>query len=304
VIGATSVSIEGVPGQNLAATGSTEIAAPTQNTTYTLVATNESGTVRESATVVIASAECTVTNVPAGDVLFLREGPGAGYPVVIELANGARVDPFGRNPTGDWLKVIARDVAREGWVAANFVACTNVPDMSVYPTVAPNLVPTLAPTATPTPTPTTPPTPTNAPTPTPTFTPTPSPTPTPIFISGGLVTFRVQQGGRTSILLQNPNGPPIPLVFDKDDAEVLDYTPHNGGRYAIWVLEGGQQKVFIIDRNGSLVGGPITGGWTSVTDGDWSNDGQRLVVEALTGSNVEYYYYDAGGNLISQPAFP
>lgn len=301
VLDAASVSIEGVPGQNLSATGSTEVATPAQNTTYTLVATNESGTVRQSATVVIASAECAVANVPAGDVLSLREGPAVGYPVVIELANGARVDPFGRNPTGDWLKVIARDVAREGWVAANFVACTNVPDMSVYPTVAPNLVPTLAPTATPTPTPTTPPTPTNPP-PTATFTPTP--TPTPIFISGGRVTFRVQQGGRTSILLQNPNGQPIPLVFDKDDAEVLDYTPHNGGRYAIWVLEGGQQKVFIIDVNGNLAGGPITGGWTSITDGDWSNDGQRLVVEALNGAAVAYYYYDAGGNFIGQPAFP
>jgi hypothetical protein len=298
VIGAVSVSIEGVPGQNLAATGSTEVAVPSQNTTYTLVATNDAGTVRESATVVIASAECTVANVPAGDALFLREGPGAGYPVVINLANGARVDPFGRNATGDWLKVIARDVAREGWVAANFVVCTNVPDMSVYPTVAPNLIPTLAPTATPTPTPTTPPTPTDAPTPTPTA------TATPLFVSGGLVTYRVQEGGRTAIYLQGANGQPIPLVFDKDDAEVLDYTPNNGGRYAIWVLEGGQQKVFIISQAGSLVGSPITGGWTSITDGDWSNDGQRLVLEALNGSAVAYYYYDANGTFLGQPIFP
>jgi hypothetical protein len=298
VAGATSVSIEGVPGQNLAATGSTEIAAPSQNTTYTLVATNDAGTVRESATVVIASAECTVANVPAGDVLNLREGPGAGYPVVTTLTNGARVDPFGRNATGDWLKVIARDVAREGWVAAAFVVCTNVPDISVYPTVAPNLIPTLAPTATPTPTPTTPPTATDAPT------ATPTPTATPIFVSGGLVTYRIQEGGRTAIYQQGANGQSIPLVFDKDDAEVLDYTPHNGGRYAIWVLEGGQQKIFIISQAGSLVGSPITGGWTSITDGDWSNDGQRLVVEALNGTAVAYYYYDANGNFVGQPVFP
>lgn len=304
VVGAASVSIEGVPGQNLSASGSLEIDAPTANTTYNLIATNSSGTVQQTASVVIASAECTVANVPGGEVLYLREGPGPFYTVVIELANGTRVDPFGRNATGDWLKVIARDASREGWVGSNFVSCTNVPDMSIYPTVQPNLIPTLAPSATPTPSPTTPPTGTPQPTPTATNTPTATPTNTPVFISTGLVTYRVQEGGRTNIYLQGPTGGRIPLVFDKDDAEVLDYTPMNGGRFAIWVSEGGQQKVFIIDQGGNLAGGPITGGWTSITDGDWSNDGQRLVLEVLTGAVVNYLYYDASGNATGAPAFP
>jgi len=303
VIGATAVSIEGVPGQNLGATGSVEVAAPSQNTTYTLVATNDGGTVRESATVVIASAECTIANAPEGSTI-LREGPGATYPEIITLANGTRVDPFGRNPSGDWLKVVARDQSREGWVAQTFVTCTNVPDMSIYPTVQPNLIPTLAPTPSPTLTPSQVPSGTPEPTFTPSATFTPTPTPTPVFVSGGAITYRVQEGGRTTIYRQGPNGGRVALVFDKDDAEVLDYTPANGGRYAIWVVEGGQQKVFIISQNGDLLGGPITGAWTSTTDGDWSNDGQRLVLQAAHGDTVRYHYYDAGGNLLGEPTFP
>jgi len=189
-------------------------------------------------------------------------------------------------------------------VGSNFISCTNAPDISEYPTVQPELIPTLQASATPTASPTTPPTGTPQPTNTPTSTPTATPTATPVFVSGGLVTYRVQEGGRTSIYLQGPNGGRIPLVFDKDDAEVLDFTPQNGGRFAIWVAEGGQQKVFIIDQGGNLVGGPITGGWTSVTDGDWSNDGNTLVLEVLTGAVVNYIYYDSAGNVKGAPVFP
>jgi pSer/pThr/pTyr-binding forkhead associated (FHA) protein/uncharacterized protein YraI len=301
-IGATSVSIEGVPGQNFPATGSVEVPAPSANTTYTLVATNETGTVRQEVTVVISSAECTVTNVVAPDRLNMYEGPAGGYAIVVQLDNGTRVDPLGRNSTGDWLKV--RAAGREGWVATNFITCTGVADLAVYPTVNPAQIPTLAPTATLTPVPPTA-TGTSVPsTATPTNTPSPTPTATPVFTSGGLITYRVQSGGRTTIYLQNTNGAPIALVFDKDDANMLDYTPNNGGRFAIWVVEGGQQKVFIINREGQLVGGPITGGWGDITDADWSYDGQRLVIEAVTAGATNYHYYDANGSALGQPALP
>ncbi len=301
-IGATSVSIEGVPGQNFPAAGSVEAPAPSANTTYTLIAANETGTVRQAVTVVISSAECTVTNVAAPDRLNMRQGPAGGYAVVVQLDNGTRVDPLGRNSAGDWLKV--RAAGREGWVAANFITCIGVADLSVYPTVDPALVPTLPPTVTNTPIPPTATGTSVPPTQTPTHTPTPTSTPTPIFNSGGLVTYREVSGGRTTLYLQNANGGRVTLVFDKDDANVLDYTPNNGGRFAIWTLEGGQHKVFIIDRNGQLVGGPITGGWTEITDGDWSYDGQRLVVEAVTGGSPTYYFYDGSGNALGQPSLP
>jgi pSer/pThr/pTyr-binding forkhead associated (FHA) protein len=305
VLGATSVSIQGLASQNLSATGSVEVPAPTANTTYTLVATNDAGTTKQDLTVVISSANCTVANVTNGDKLNLREGPGAGYAVVVALDNGTRLDPIGRNATGDWLNV--RAAGRVGWVSTSFVTCANVADLSVYPTVAPNLIPTLAPTPTHTavpPTDTPVPSGTPAPTHTPTATPTLTPTPTPIFNSGGLLTYRVQQGGKTTIFLQNPNGGPITLLAGMDDAEVLAYTAANGGRFAIWALEGSAQKVYIVDVSSNPVGNPITGTWNVVNDANWSNDGQRLVVEATTGAAVGYYYYDANGNFLAQPSFP
>jgi pSer/pThr/pTyr-binding forkhead associated (FHA) protein len=305
VLDATTIHIEGVSNQNFPAAGSVEIPAPTANTTYTMVASNESGDVRQEITVVISAADCLVANVPGGEAFNLREGPGATYAAIVPLSNGIRLDPVGRNATGEWIKV--RAAGREGWVPANFVSCSNVPDLSVYPTVAPDLIPTLAPTATPTlPPPTAAPLPTGTtpPTNTPPPTDTPTPTATPVLASGGLVTYRVQQGGKTSIFLQNAGGGPITLVADKDDAEVLDYTPQNGGRFAIWVSEGGAQKIYIVDQAGGQVGNPITGGWNSINDGNWSNDGQRLVVEATTGANIDYFYFDANGAPLGQPALP
>jgi hypothetical protein len=173
--------------------------------------------------------------------------------------------------------------------------------LSVYPTVAPNLIPTPAPTPTPTPIPASA-TPTFTPTPKPTATNTP--TATPVLSSGGLVTYKTQQGGHTSIFLQPPTGAPIALLSGKDDAEVLAYTPANGGRFAIWALEGAAQKIYIVSQAGSAVGNPITGSWDIINDADWSNDGKTLVVEAQTGSTVNYYFYDANGNPLAQPVFP
>lgn len=301
-IGAETVTIEGVPGQDFPPSGSVEVPAPSANTTFTLVAANATGIVRQPVTVVISAAECTVSGVPAPDRLSLRAGPAGGYPVVVQVDNGTRVDPLSRTSAGDWLQV--RAAGLEGWVTSNFITCTGIDNLNVYPTVNPATLPTLAPTETVTPVPATPTNTTLPPTATPTVTPTPTPTATPLFASGGLITYRVQTGGRTTIYLQNATGAPIALVFDKDDANVLDYTPNNGGRFAIWVLEGGLQKVFIIDRSGTLVGGPITGGWTEITDGDWSYDGQRLVVEAITAGATNYHFYDASGGALGQPALP
>jgi Tol biopolymer transport system component len=70
------------------------------------------------------------------------------------------------------------------------------------------------------------------------------------------------------------------------------------------VVEGGAQKIYIVDRNGGQIGSPITGGWTLINDGNWSNDGQRLVVEATTGTTIDYFYYDANGSPLGQPAMP
>jgi len=286
VVGAEVVSIEGVPAQTFdPQTGNLEIPAPTSTTIYTLVAANASGTLRQELQVTVTSAGCVVSNVSQ---LNMRTGPSVFYPVVETLLNGTTVEPVGRNATADWLRVKA--VGKEGWVASDFITCGVA--FNVFPTVDPAFISPPPPTLTP------------GPTLTPSLPPPPQPSTTPVFSSLGFVTYRVQTGGRTTIYLQGKTGGPIPLLADKDDAEVLDFTPNNGGRFAIWALESGVHKVYIVGLGGNLLGGPLTSGWTSVTDGDWSIDGQHLVIEAVNGDTPAYYYFDANGNLTSQPTFP
>ena len=169
-----------------------------------------------------------------------------------------------------------------------------LPTLTPLPTNTPTLTPTLEPSGTPQPTSTAsqiPPT------------NTPQPTQTPVFTGGGFITYKVQSGGNTSILLLSSNGSTVTLISGVDDAEVLDYNS-NRDRFALWVKDGGTEYVYIIRNNGEQVGNRINQGWESVTDGDWSIDGARLVVEALAGGVPVYYFYQANGNFLGQGSFP
>ncbi len=160
VAGATTVSIEGVPGAS-GATGSAQIDPPAANKTYKLVATNDAGTMEQSITISVSSAGCVL--VSSAD---MREGPSDKYRVIDTLAAGTNVSPVSRNGTGEWLRVQAN---KEGWIPAGSVNCANVKVLEI-PTVSPADVPPQ-----PTDTPTITPTPTQTPTSTPTVTPTPKP---------------------------------------------------------------------------------------------------------------------------------
>ncbi len=175
VAGATTVSIEGVPGAS-GATGSAQIDPPTANKPYKLVATNEAGTVEQAITISVSSAGCIM--VSSAD---MREGPSEKYRAIDTLAAGTNVSPVSRNGTGEWLRVQAN---KEGWIPAGSVNCANVKVLNI-PTVSPADVPP-QPTDTPTITPTPTATPTS--TPTPTATPTITPTPHP----GTLVPFPIR----------------------------------------------------------------------------------------------------------------
>ncbi|MBI5564836.1 MAG: FHA domain-containing protein [Chloroflexi bacterium] len=161
VAGATTVSIEGVPGVS-GTTGSAQIDPPAASKTYKLVATNEAGTVEQSITISVSSAGCVM--ISSAD---MREGPSEKYRVIDLIAAGVTVSPVSRNGTGEWLRVQAN---KEGWIPAGSVNCANVKILDI-PTVSPADVP-----PEPTNTPTITPTPTNTPVPTDTPTPTPSPT--------------------------------------------------------------------------------------------------------------------------------
>lgn len=285
--GADSVSITGVPG-TFTATGSANVSAPGATTVYRLTATNASGTASQDLTVTVIDAGCTVTGVLEGDQLNVRDGPGADYPIIEKLSNGDVVVPLVRTSTGEWLKVQAN--AKEGWASTNFIACAV--DVLAFATVSPSDV--APPPATQTPVPSA----------TATATPLPTPTATPVFASGGAITYRKQEGGRTAYYLQRFTGGPVVLLADKDDIQLLDRSPKNGGLFALLAFEGGAQNVYIIREDGGVVRGGINPGWSSVTDGDWSPDAQHLVIEAVAGGAPRYYYFDAAGNLTGNPAFP
>ena len=155
---------------------------------------------------------------------------------------------------------------------------------------------TVPPTETATPTETTPPTVA----PSVTVPPTPTLTVTPVFASSGFITYRVQQGGTTTIFIQQRNGDPVTLISSSGDAEILDYTASGGGRFAIWIRQGGSETVSIVRADGGTILAGINQGWSTVIDGDWSINGQRLVVEA----NAGYYYFDADGNFLARATFP
>jgi hypothetical protein len=138
----------------------------------------------------------------------------------------------------------------------------------------------------------------------PTDTPTATPTSTPVPVhGGGFLTYRAQNGGGVGIYLQPPEGDPVPLVTGKDDADVLAYTQAGGGRYALWVVQGGTQYVTLVQTNGAIIRENINDGWQTIVDADWTPDGQNLIVEVQNDGNVRYAYLNAGGDVVSNPNF-
>ena len=141
VVGADSVSVEGIPGSNRGMADSVEIDAPEADKTYNLIAINAAGQTKQQVTVRVSSAGCALTT--AAD---MREGPSAKYNVIDSLPAGMLVSPVGRNGTGEWLRVQAN---KEGWVNAAAIKC-NLTILD-FATISPAEIP-LEPTSSPTPT--------------------------------------------------------------------------------------------------------------------------------------------------------
>lgn len=105
----------------------------------------------------------------------IRVGPGAGFPVVTQLAPGDQLETLGISEDGRWLKVLLLN-GTEGWVLFSSAGAQLLGNQQVL-TVAQG--PTLTPSNTPTDTPTSTNTPTATPTPSATETSTNTNTPTP-----------------------------------------------------------------------------------------------------------------------------
>jgi len=79
----------------------------------------------------------------------MRQGPGANYPLVAQLAPAIPVSIVGRNTLGDWLQICCVN-GESVWVAAAYIRVVN--DITQVALIATGPAPT--PTSTPTPTPT------------------------------------------------------------------------------------------------------------------------------------------------------
>jgi tRNA A-37 threonylcarbamoyl transferase component Bud32 len=174
------------------------------------------------------------------------------------------------------------------------------PGRQPTPTPSPTATATDVPTETPTVTQTAEPTATD--TPQATATPTPTLTPTPEAVhGGGLLTYLLDEGNTVGIYLQLPTGDPVALVTGMDDAAVLDFTGAGGGIFALLTVEDGEESITIVRADGAPVQGGINAGWDSVVDADWSPDGLKLIVEAISDGDTVYVFLSADGAILSEP---
>ena len=83
----------------------------------------------------------------------VRQGPGAGYPLVAKIDKGTDITVVGRNASGTWWKVCCVNGA-DVWIADQVVTVTGpvwtVPEVTNYPPPPPTAVPSPTPLPTPT----------------------------------------------------------------------------------------------------------------------------------------------------------
>ena len=64
-----------------------------------------------------------VTDVPHGDVLNVRAGPGVNHPIIATLARDATgVEAVGTNESGRWARVSLGEIS--GWASTRFLTRT------------------------------------------------------------------------------------------------------------------------------------------------------------------------------------
>ncbi len=289
VEGAEQVSVTGLPGL-LGPAGSVEISAPAQTAVFTLVATNVFGETRQDVEIRVVTVLCAVTG---ADNLNIRQGPDFAYSTVTVAPRGTALELLERIDPPDWLRVRTPQ-GQDGWVVAAFLTCQG--DPGLLPTADPALLPpapTAASTALPSATGTLPPIIAASPTGAPRF-------------ASGQVTYQTGPPGDVSLYAIGPIGAPIPLLEHKTDLHVLDWTAFNGGTYLLWVLEGTVESVALVGADGVPVRVGIRPApqWAAVSDGNFSPDGTRFIVEAVSAGQPAYYFFDSGGNLLSAPALP
>lgn len=137
--------------------------------------------------------------------------------------------------------------------------------------------------------------------PAPIMTPTNTIVPTPVY-GISLLTYVVSTEQGVSLVASIGLGDPITLVSEVDEVMVLDYTPADGGKLAVRVVNEGAETLQIISTDGTPIRNGISQGWLRIKDARWSPDGSWLVTEADVPGLTTYYIYDGlDGALLSQP---
>ncbi|HEY4720331.1 MAG TPA: SH3 domain-containing protein, partial [Anaerolineae bacterium] len=264
VAGADSVSVEGVPGA-AGATGSVQIDPPAADKVYTLIATNSTGQTKQTLTLKVSSAGCTLTA-----AANMHEGPKEVYRVIDSLPAGTQVLPLGRNGTGEWLRVQAN---KEGWVNAAAIKC-KLPVLD-FATISPAEIP-VEPTSTPTVTP--------VPTDTPTPTLPPSPTPTATVFKPPIIVTLVKPP-----ILINP-GLFLLLAGSSLDDYVGHWVPDNSSWNGVVVID-------IVKKNSTQLGVHAYG-QCSPSYCDWGE-----VIVNFTGSPVVANFSNGGQLTITMNSY-
>lgn len=144
--------------------------------------------------------------------------------------------------------------------------------------------------------------PTGTPTPeTPAEEPTSSLSPTPRF-GGSLLTYKTGSAGQVSLVVVPVDGEPITILGPVSDVTVLDYTPADGGKLALKVVDESVESLWIVGADGAPIRTGIHQGWQRLKAGLWSPDGSWLLVEADIPGITTFFIYDGlDGALLSQP---
>jgi len=131
--------------------------------------------------------------------------------------------------------------------------------------------------------------------------PTPELSPTPRF-GGSLLTYKTGSSGQVSLVFIPADGEASTIVGPVSDVTVLDYTPADGGKLALEVVDESTESLWIVGADGAPIRTGINQGWERLRAAQWSPDGSWLIVEADIPSVTTYFIFDGlDGALLSQP---
>lgn len=132
---------------------------------------------------------------------------------------------------------------------------------------------------------------------TPTFTPTPTAT---LRYADGLLAYKTGQVGNESLVVAVPGEAPITVISGKDEIQVLAYTGQFGGVLAVRVADAGEETLWLVQPDGTLIQQEVNEGWDALRSVNWSPDASFFVVEADVNGETGYFVFDTASGELGQ----